>query len=191
MRHAEILNDPTCLERGEHLVALYLGGIAQFHKNAPSEEEQFHDYGQDMKDLIDTALKRTDMDDAAYAELGLGVVEARRKQKLAKSFQFRSGILDEHRKAFQPAKDFLTEFAGKPIAAEDTEENGSNIHAFRVFRSQHPERIGGFIIPSVWGNAQLRISGRPDSDKPIGILQVFDRVAPDTYGAHLKIAIAD
>lgn len=196
MLHAELLNDPASVARGEELVALYIDGLHRLRADAPTQDGSHPDYQRIIRDILREAAKSDHMDNAAYEEVGRTVVETQRKDDEVQAWRKR-GEADtpEWHAAFKPAHDFLTTYAGKPIIAEQTRSNSNDINSLTLWSPQRPARLGGFVIPKVIGNAQLHISRRPHRDHPIGSLQIFDRDWTDndpiSYRSYLKIAIGE
>ena len=195
MLHAELLNDPASLERGEELAALYIEGLHKLRADAPTKDG-YHDFKRDISHEIQEAASREDMDAAAYEVLGRSVVELRRKHDAMEARQKRGEVeTPEWYAAFKDALDFLNLHAGNAIAAEQTRENISDISSYRMWRGGYPKRIGGFIIPKVVDNTGLYLARRPHSVRPIARLQVFDRdwTVEDSihYRSYLKIAIGE
>jgi hypothetical protein len=197
MKHAELLEDPESLERGEQLVALYIEGLTQLRLQAPSEMDRSRNFNKEIRKVVKNAIEIDNTDSGAFEVLGRNIADLRQRQIAVRDWQNRGEVgTEEWRRAYQPAMEFLDAHAGKPIVAEDMDEPRRNIHTYRSVFSEHPRKIAGFIIPKIIGNSQLKISRRPDSTSLIAKLQIFDRIHFDrddtdvnTYGSGLRIAI--
>jgi hypothetical protein len=190
MRHKELLQNETALQRGDELLMVVQSAFETYKSTDQARYARLNYFEATVGWLIEDAVKK-ELSDEGYAELGRAVVGAHRaQQQLERSEQAgeRRSIWSE---SFAPLEELLTDLGSRAIAMKSINPYNQPFERLRGLGREHPAKIGGILVPQEipfsYSDPRLHVSARPGGR----VLYQVTPLHPNGSGPAIKVAIGE